>query len=123
VVTVGGAAGVLGPAVAGALGAEERRAPHAAVLSSIGAALSLVRAEAERTVPDGSEAARRAAEERATSEARAEAARSGAEPDGLEVALEHDAARGTVRAVATGGLTRPAAPEHDEMRALAGLSA
>ena len=45
-VTVGGAAGVLGPAVAGALGAEERRAPHAAVLSSIGAALSLVRAEA-----------------------------------------------------------------------------
>ena len=106
VVTAGGAAGVLGPAVARVLGAEECRAPHAAVLSSIGAALSLVRAEAERTIPDAAPATSARIEAELVAAARAEAERGGADPATVEVHLEHDRARGTARAVAVGRLGR-----------------
>jgi len=117
VVTAGGAAGVLGPAVASALGAVERRAPHAAVISSIGAALSHVRAEAERTIPDRSPASRARVEAEVAAAARREAERGGAAPGSVEVQLEHDRMRGTARAVAVGSFAGHSAREREPVLA------
>jgi N-methylhydantoinase A len=104
-VSAGGAGNVLGPAVAHALGCAERiSAPHADVISSVGAASGLVRVEIERTVSGVGEAAWAATEAEAVSTARARAISEGLEADQVAVDLERDDARGTLRAVASGAL-------------------
>jgi N-methylhydantoinase A/oxoprolinase/acetone carboxylase beta subunit len=94
----GGGAGVLVPAVAEMLDMEHRIAENAPVISAIGVALALVRESVERTIPRPSPedllAVRREAESAATS--------SGAAPDTVEVQIEVDGQRSTVRAIATG---------------------
>jgi N-methylhydantoinase A/oxoprolinase/acetone carboxylase beta subunit len=96
VVALGGAGDALAPAVAERLGRPLLRPEHAPVLSSIGAALSLVRAEVARTAAPGTTAQAVAHEaERACVDA-------GAAPATVAVESSFDARRGLVRAVATG---------------------
>jgi N-methylhydantoinase A/oxoprolinase/acetone carboxylase beta subunit len=104
-VSAGGAGNVLGPAVARALGCSTRiAAPHADVISSVGAASGLVRVEVERTVPGVGDASWAAAQDEAVSAARARALEEGAEAGEIAVHAERDDVRGTVRAVASGAL-------------------
>jgi N-methylhydantoinase A len=103
-VSAGGAGNVLGPWVADALGLAREPAPHAAVISSIGAASGLVRCEVERTVPGMGEPAWRLAESLVAEEARARALADGIDDASVAVRIERDAERGTVRAVASGAL-------------------
>ena len=121
VVAVGGAA-VLAGHLAEAMGLECRVPDHAEVISSVGDALSLVRAERERTLEDPAPEAVRALVE----EVEAEALAAGASPASLDVRVSRVAERGALRAVATGALALrtglapgrpPAAPE--EARAVA----
>ena len=100
IVAVGGGAGGLGRYVASMLGLECTVPEGAAVISSIGDALSLVRVERERTVDslDGDMARRLLAE------VEAEAVAAGASPGSLEVRLEERPESGTVRAIATGAV-------------------
>ena len=108
IVAVGGGAGGLGRATAALLGIECTVPEGAAVISSIGDALSLVRVERERTVDalDGAMA------RRLMTEVEAEAIAAGASPGSLEVRLEERPESGTVRAIATGavGLLAGAVP-------------
>jgi len=104
-VSAGGAGNVLGPAVARALGCTARiTAPHADVISSVGAASGLVRIEVERTVPGVGDASWGAAQDEAIAAARTRAVEEGAEADEITVHAERDDVRGTVRAVASGAL-------------------
>jgi len=103
-VSAGGAGNVLGPWVARALGLVREPAPHAAVISSIGAASGLVRCEVERTVPGMGESAWRTAESLVAEEARSRALADGLEEASVAVRVERDSERGTVRAVASGVL-------------------
>ena len=100
IVAVGGGAGGLGRYVATMLGLECTVPEGAAVISSIGDALSLVRVERERTVDslDGEMARQLLAE------VEAEAVAAGASPGSLEVRLEERPESGTVRAIATGAV-------------------
>lgn len=100
IVAVGGGAGGLGRYVASMLGLECTVPEGAAVISSIGDALSLVRVERERTVGslDGDMARQLLAE------VEAEAVAAGASPGSLEVRLEERPESGTVRAIATGAV-------------------
>ncbi|MFM7534617.1 MAG: hydantoinase/oxoprolinase family protein, partial [Acidimicrobiales bacterium] len=123
IVAVGGAAGGLGRHVAAMLGLECRVPAGAEVISSIGDALSHVRAEKERTVDVVSAAVVR----ELAAEVEAEALAAGVAPATLEVQVEEVPERGTVRAVATGsiGLRSGAVPglepcSEDEVRAVAG---
>lgn len=100
VVAVGGGAGALGRQVASALGLACVVPEGAEVISSIGDALSLVRAERERTVADPGPAAIQALAD----EAEAEALAAGASPATLDVRVSYVADRGSLRAVATGAL-------------------
>jgi N-methylhydantoinase A/oxoprolinase/acetone carboxylase beta subunit len=107
-VAVGGGAGALGRAVAGAMGLEIVIPPHAEVISAIGDALSLVRTERERTFTQPTAADT----ERLIAEAEAEAIAAGAGAASLEVRVEHVAARSSVRVMVTGavGLSSGALP-------------
>ena len=115
-VAVGGAAEALVPELAERLGRPVARPDHAEVLSSMGAAVSLVRSEVAR--------APAAKGSRAGAEARVEIAReaeracvdAGAAPTTVAVETSYDPDEGLVRAVATGAValevgaaTRPAA--------------
>lgn len=112
VVALGGAGAALGGEVAARLGRPLVRPAHPEVLSSVGAALSLVRAEVARqgTGDVALQVAREA--ERACIEA-------GAAPDTVRVETSFEARGGTVRAVATGAVAleagaasrSPVAPE------------
>jgi N-methylhydantoinase A/oxoprolinase/acetone carboxylase beta subunit len=97
---VGGGAGGLGRHVATMLGLECVVPPDAEVISSIGDALSLVRAARERTVVDPTAADVDAL----IAEVEIEAVSAGAGPASLEVRVEYVADRKALRAVATGSI-------------------
>ncbi|HET9257652.1 MAG TPA: hydantoinase/oxoprolinase family protein [Pseudonocardiaceae bacterium] len=99
-IAVGGGASVLGRPLAEALGLDCRIPPHAEVISSMGDALSLVRAERERTVARSDTAGVDAL----IAEVEAEALAAGAAPGSLQVQVSQIGDRGAVRAVAVGAL-------------------
>src|SRR5258705_11232641 len=108
IVAVGGGAGALGRAVASAMAFEIIVPPNAEVISAIGDALSLVRAERERTFSEPTPADTR----RLIAEVEDEAVRAGASAADLDVRVEHNAQRSAVRVTVTGavGLSAGAVP-------------
>ncbi len=100
VVAVGGGAGGLGRFVANSLGLECLVPPGAEVISSIGDALSLVRVERERTIvsPRAEDSAALAAE------AEEACVAAGASPASVDVRVEYESERSTLRAIATGAV-------------------
>ncbi len=113
IVGVGGGAGALARHVAARLGWPIVIPEHAEVISSIGDALSLIRAERERTVPQLDTATLEAM----MAEVEAEVINAGASPASVEVRVEEVAERSTVRAIATGavGLSAGALPGRHEV--------
>lgn len=119
-VALGGAAGALAAEVARAARRPLLRPDHAEVLSSIGAALSLVGAEVTRSGGEPSAATSVAEEaERACVEA-------GAAPASVSVEVRYEPEEGVVRAVATGAVAleagavnRDRVDEDDQRRAAA----
>jgi N-methylhydantoinase A/oxoprolinase/acetone carboxylase beta subunit len=107
-VAVGGGAGGLGRHAAAMLHFDCRVPPGAEVISSLGDALSLVRAERERTV-DATDAT---VVNQLMDEVEAELLAAGAAADSIDVRVEERPEKGTVRAVATGavGLSTGALP-------------
>jgi N-methylhydantoinase A len=103
IMAVGGGAGGLGRHVATMLGAQCTVPAGAEVISSIGDALSLVRAERERTA----DAIDATLIEALTTEAEAEAVGAGADPATIDVRVDEQPEKGTVRAVATGAVVLP----------------
>jgi N-methylhydantoinase A len=98
VVALGGAGSALAPAVAQRLGRPYVRPEHPEILSSIGAALSLVRSEVVRHASAGGDALALARDaERACVDA-------GAAPQTVRVETFFEAREGLVRAVATGAV-------------------
>jgi len=110
---VGGGAGGLARYVAARLGWSVTIPPHAEVISSIGDALSLLRAEKERTA----ESADQATLESMMAEVEAEVVAAGASPATVEVRVEEVPERSTLRAIATGavGLATGAVPGRVEV--------
>ncbi len=108
VVAVGGGAGGLGRHVAAVLGLACVVPDEAEVISSLGDALSLLRAERERTVSTVDAVSVR----ELAREAEAEVLAAGASPGSVEVRVEEEPEKGTIRAVATGavGLSTGARP-------------
>jgi hypothetical protein len=108
IVAVGGAAGGLGRFVATRMGLPCTVPADAEIISSIGDALSMVRAERERTVSTLTADIVR----QLSDEAEAEALAAGAGAGTVEVRIEELPERGTVRAIATGtvGLRTGALP-------------
>jgi hypothetical protein len=100
IVAVGGGAGGLGRYVADRLGLECVVPPDAEVISSVGDALSMVRAAREITIDEPTPADFDAL----GAEAEREAVASGASPATLDVRIEYAADRRTLRAVATGAI-------------------
>jgi hypothetical protein len=100
VVAVGGGAGGVGRQVAALLGLTCVVPDEAEVISSLGDALSLLRAERERTVSSVDPALLRSL----AREVEAELLASGASPASLEVRIDQEPEKGTVRAVATGAV-------------------
>jgi hypothetical protein len=100
VMAVGGGAGGLGRHVAAMLGLECVVPAGAEVISSIGDALSLVRAARERSVVDPTAADVDAL----VAEVELEAISAGAGPASLEVRVEYVGDRKALRAVATGSI-------------------
>ncbi len=113
IVGVGGGAGALARHVAARLGWPIVIPEHAEVISSIGDALSLIRAERERTVAKLDSATLDAM----MAEVEAEVINAGASPASVEVRVEEVAERSTVRAIATGavGLSAGALPGRHEV--------
>ncbi len=122
VVAVGGGAGGLGRHVAEMMGYECVVPDRAEVISSIGDALSLIRAERERTVHEFDPRLAR----QLAAEVENEVVAAGAAPTSVEVRIEEQPDKGTIRAIATGAIGlqagarpgRPAASE-DEIRTAA----
>lgn len=114
-VAVGGGAGGLARAAAAMLGWPLVIPPHAEVISSIGDALSLLRAERERAVATIDDAVLKAM----TDEVEAEVLAAGATPTSVEVRIEDIPERGAIRAIATGavGLSSGALPGRHELDA------
>jgi N-methylhydantoinase A len=100
-VALGGAAQALAPEVARRLGAELVSPEHAEVLSSVGAALSLVRAEVVRTATAAEGASAKLA---AARQAERECVESGASPATVSTEASYEPGEGVVRAVATGAV-------------------
>ena len=98
ILAVGGAAGGLGRFVAKRMGLPCTVPADAEIISSIGDALSMVRAEHERTVS----ALTADVVRQLSDEAESEALAAGAAPGTVEVRIEELPERGTVRAIATG---------------------
>ncbi len=107
-IAVGGGAGGLGRHAAAMLRYDCRVPDGAEVISSLGDALSLVRAERERTV-DATDAT---VVSRLMDEVEAELLSAGAAASTIDIRVEERPEKGTVRAVATGaiGLTTGALP-------------
>lgn len=99
-VAVGGGAGALGRALANAMGMELNIPPHAEVISAVGDALSLIRAEREQPVPEGDDAALT----RFIAEVEAEAVAAGAAPGDLDVRVERLENRSAVRVTVSGAV-------------------
>ena len=108
IIAVGGGAGGLGRHVANMLRLDCRVPEGAEVISSLGDALSLVRAERERTV----DATNAALVTTLMDEVEAEVLAAGASSDSVEVRVDERPEKGTIRAVATGavGLSAGARP-------------
>ncbi len=122
---LGGAADVLAPEVARRLGVDLIRPQHPEILSSIGAALSLVRTEVVRTATAGEGPG---AKLDAAREAERECVASGAAPATVSTETSYEAAEGLVRAVATGAVELEAGatsrrPVDRERRRRAGATA
>jgi N-methylhydantoinase A/oxoprolinase/acetone carboxylase beta subunit len=100
VIAVGGGASVLGRPLAETLGWHCDIPPGAEVISSMGDALSLVRAERERTIAHPTPADVNAL----IAEVESEALAAGASPISLQVQVSHVGDRGAIRAVAVGAL-------------------
>ena len=100
IVGVGGGAGALVPSLAAALGRPGTIARNAEILSSIGAATSLIQAVEERSTDDAGPRVVREAIEAAETAAIA----AGASPTMIETTTEFDEDRGVIRAIATGSL-------------------
>jgi N-methylhydantoinase A/oxoprolinase/acetone carboxylase beta subunit len=99
VVALGGSGPALAGEVARVLGRPLQTPGHPEVLSSVGAALSLVRVEVVRSASgDGAVAAQ------ATQAAERECVAAGAAPETVRVETRYDAREGQVRAVATGAV-------------------
>jgi N-methylhydantoinase A len=114
IIGVGGGAGGVARHVASLLGWPLVIPEHAEIISSIGDALSLLRAERERTVnPAGGSAMIEAM----MAEVEDEVVAAGASPASVEVRVEEEPSRSTVRAVATGavGLRSGALPGRSEL--------
>jgi len=94
----GGAAGVLGPVVARRLGVRFAPLEHSDVISSIGAALALIRVERERNVSQSDPTVADLLER----EVGDEAVRLGADPASLHIETRYLPEEGKLRAVATG---------------------
>jgi len=94
----GGAASVLGPVIARRLGVPFQAVPNADVISSIGAALAVIRVERERTVTRQDPTIADLLER----EVGDEAVRLGADPASLRVETEYLPQEGRLRAVAVG---------------------
>jgi hypothetical protein len=107
-VAVGGGAGGLGRAVANAMGLEIVVPAKAEVISAVGDALSLVRAERERTFDRPSPAD----VERLVADVEGEVLAAGAAASSVDVRVEHLPERSAVRVVVTGavGLSSGAVP-------------
>jgi N-methylhydantoinase A/oxoprolinase/acetone carboxylase beta subunit len=101
VVALGGAADALAGEVARRLDAQLVRPANPEVLSSVGAALSLVRAEAQRSATPGSNREDRIALAR---DAERECVESGAAPATVSVETSFDPGTGVIRATATGAV-------------------
>ena len=99
-VAVGGGAGGLGRHVAQMMGLDCIVPEGAEVISSIGDALSLVRAERELAA----RAPTPEAVEKLTAAARDAAVRAGAAPGSIDVRIEHSPERAALRAIATGAV-------------------
>jgi N-methylhydantoinase A len=112
-VGVGGGAGGLARHVATMLGWSLEIPEHAEIISSIGDALSLIRAERERTA----DTADAATIDAMMAEVEDEVLAAGASPASVEVRLEEVPERRTLRAVATGavGLSSGAMPGRSEL--------
>ncbi|MBW8825278.1 MAG: methylhydantoinase [Acidobacteria bacterium] len=118
-VAVGGGAGGVGRALADAMHLECVIPPSAEIISSIGDALSLVRAEREKTFPKSPSPAELDA---LIAEVESDALAAGASPSSLDVAISQISERGAVRVVATGALAlgsgvAPGRPPIDEQQA------
>ena len=98
IVAVGGGAGGLGRAAAELVGLELHLPDLAEVISAVGDALSLVRAERERTITDDGTAAGAAL----AREAEEACVAAGADPASVDVRVELDDDHRTLRAIATG---------------------
>ncbi len=103
-VALGGAAGALVGDVAQRVGAEIVFPEHPEVLSSVGAALSLVRAEVTRTPTTDEAAVATPARVTAAREAERACVESGAAPQTVRVETTYEPQEGVVRAVATGAV-------------------
>lgn len=94
----GGGASSVVPHLAKSMGLKGKNAQNAAVISTIGVALAMVRDVVERTIPNPSDKdileVRREAEERAVA--------AGADPASIEIAVEVDPSTNMVRATAIG---------------------
>lgn len=114
---VGGGAGGLARHVAALLGWPLVIPEHAEIISSIGDALSLLRAERERTIDPSNGTANAAIIDAMMAEVEDEVVAAGASPASVEVRVEDAAERSTVRAVATGaiGLSSGALPGRGEL--------
>ena len=114
-VGVGGGAGGLARFVAARLGWQLTIPTDAEVISSIGDALSLVRAERERTVTSADTGALEAM----MADVEAEVVAAGASPASVEVRVEEIPERSTLRAIAVGavGLAAGAMPGRHEVDA------
>ncbi|HVE27921.1 MAG TPA: hydantoinase/oxoprolinase family protein [Sporichthya sp.] len=112
IVAVGGGAGGLGRSVARRMGVGIVVPPRAEVISAVGDALSLIRAERERTFATNSSTDNAAELAQLIAEVEGEAVRAGAGPATLDIRVEHIPERGAVRVTATGavGLSSEAVP-------------
>jgi N-methylhydantoinase A len=113
IIGVGGGAGGLARHVAAMLGWPIVIPEHAEIISSIGDALSLLRAERERTA----DASDTSVIESMMEEVEREIVAAGASPASVEVRLEEMPERSAIRAVATGsvGLSTGALPGRQEL--------
>jgi N-methylhydantoinase A len=129
IVALGGAAAALAPRVADRLGREMIQPDDAEVLSAIGAAMSLVRAEVERSPRGLSDDEVESRRLQVARDAEHECVEAGAAPPTVSVETNYDSERGVLRAVATGAVAleagsagrRPASIERQRQAAARAL--
>jgi N-methylhydantoinase A len=123
-VALGGSAEALVPEVAAQLGRSFERPENPEVLSAIGAAMSLIRAEVTRSPDAGKSGDADARRRQVAREAELECVAAGAAPASVTVETHYDVGQGVLRAIATGATAletgaaaRPAAAPAQQRRA------